>query len=411
LRRVLWLIVGLAGVGAILAALLSGSVMLVLSLSAPLAEDFAIVLLGGSIVAAGVGLGCVLIMIGWSGWCQQPSRLFYPRIQWPVWVALVGLLVLGSVLARVSGAAELLLVPIHVLMMSAPALIVLSLVARWLQHGVSSWREVGAALTSGGVIGTGFSLIAEGISTLVILFVFILLLSQTSRGAEWLSALQLKITDPAWLSDPDQLVTLLASPMVVLLVAFVVAVPVPIIEEAFKTIGMGILGRFYRPEPVRGFLWGVASGAGFALVENLLNGAVSTGSDWGQVALARSAATIMHCFASGIVGWGWAKLWTDRRPLILLGTYLAAVMIHSLWNVVAVALAWFGVAGEILDVDVIWVRYVPIGVLFLVGFLVALCAVILIGLRVISQHLSKRPSAGADQAAAFAAATSVSQEL
>ncbi|MCJ7738550.1 MAG: PrsW family intramembrane metalloprotease [Anaerolineae bacterium] len=408
LRRVLWLIAGLTGVGIILVVLVSGIVMLVLALGAPLAEDVAGMLMGGSVVSAGVGLGSVLIIMGWSGWCQQPSRLFYPRIKWTVWLALVGLFILGDILARASEATRLLLVPIHVLMMSAPALIVLSLVARWMRCGVSSWREMGTALTSGGFVGTVSSLIAEGISALAILFVLVLLLSQTSRGVEWLRALQLKIADPAWQSDPDQVLTLLASPIVVLLATFVVAVPVPIIEEAFKTIGMGILGRWYRPEPARGFLWGVASGAGFALVENLLNGAVSTGSDWGQVALARLLATIMHCFVSGIVGWGWAKLWAERRPLVLFGCYAAAVAIHSLWNMIAIALAWFGFAGEILGADVIWVRYAPVGVLLLVGFLAVMCVFFLVGLHVLSRRLSAEQP---DQAAAAATRTAIPQGL
>jgi len=405
-HRVLWLVTGVAGAGIILLTLVVGLVMLGLTLGSLLTGEITSLLFSGSVVAAGVGLGTLLVILGWSGWWEKPSRPFYPRLRWRMWIGLVLLIVVGDVLARASGAARVLLVPIHVLAMSAPALITLVLVTRGLRRSVSSWREVGLALTSGGLIGTVLSLIAEGIVVLVILFVVVFLLAQTPGGMEWLSALSDRVTDPAWVSDPGQLIDLFVSPGVALLAVAVVSIPVPLIEEAFKTLGIGILGRWYRPGPAYGFLWGVASGAGFALVENLLNGAVSSGSGWGQVVLARSIATVMHCFAGGIVGWGWAQLWTERRPLILLGCYLAAVGIHGLWNGVVAVVALLSVAAEVYQGDVTWVRYAPVAIALLVGVLGALCITFLVAMLVIGRCLSAEPGQTASTSGAV-----VPQEL
>ena len=43
----------------------------------------------------------------------------------------------------------------------------------------------------------------------------------------------------------------------------------------------------------------------------------------------------MHCLGGGLMGLGWYYLLTTRRPWRLLGTYVASVSLHSLWNVAA----------------------------------------------------------------------------
>ena len=50
----------------------------------------------------------------------------------------------------------------------------------------------------------------------------------------------------------------------------------PAAEEAVKTLGVLLMG-YRRPDGARAFLWGVSVGAGFALVEGLLNGALALG--------------------------------------------------------------------------------------------------------------------------------------
>ena len=46
------------------------------------------------------------------------------------------------------------------------------------------------------------------------------------------------------------------------------------------------MGVAYRPGPARALLWGVAGGAGFALAENLFNGALGGTEGWAPGAVA-----------------------------------------------------------------------------------------------------------------------------
>jgi len=395
-HRWLWLVTAVLGAVMILMALLVGAIALVLAIGSPLTGATTGLLFTGGIIALGVCLGTALVAMGWSGWRQCPSRPFFLRLRWPVWVGLLLLIALGAVLAQAQGAVGLLLVPVHVVAMAAPAVIAVVLVAGWLRRSVSSGREVGVAFTSGSLIGGGFSLISEGVVGLVILLASAAILSRTSGGMEWLAVLREHISDPAFLSDPAQLAGLFLSPWVVVLVLAIVSIPVPLIEEAFKTIGIGLLGRRLRPGPATGFLWGAASGAGFALVENLLNGAAAAGSGWAPAVLARLAATVMHCFTGAIVGWGWTQLWVRRRPLVLFGSYLFAVVIHSLWNIVGGSAALLAIAAEVYAEDTVWADYASVGVVVLTAGMVGLCVVFLATIAIISRRLSTHPSRAAE---------------
>ena len=108
---------------------------------------------------------------------------------------------------------------------------------------------------------------------------------------------------------------------------------VPIIEEAVKPLGVWLLaGRDLSPQD--GWVLGLLSGAGFALVENLGNLAVGNG--WTFLMLARGGAAGLHMFNSAIIGYTFVlsrrqKRW---RPFIL--AFLGTLVLHALWNSVAV---------------------------------------------------------------------------
>ena len=84
---------------------------------------------------------------------------------------------------------------------------------------------------------------------------------------------------------------------------------------------------------------GVISGAGFALVESMFNTASLMGDTWLVVTSMRFGTTLMHMLASGIVGWGLACAWTQRKFLRLAGAYIAAVLLHGVWNGLAIFLS------------------------------------------------------------------------
>jgi RsiW-degrading membrane proteinase PrsW (M82 family) len=135
----------------------------------------------------------------------------------------------------------------------------------------------------------------------------------------------------SYLSQPGTIYLLLVS----------VAVVVPLIEEALKPLAVWLLIGS-RLTPAAGFSAGIISGAGYALIENLLFSAQT--QDWALLALTRSGTAAMHILSAGLTGWALACLWQPRRPpgraYLRLGTaYLSAVLLHALWNACAVFIA------------------------------------------------------------------------
>jgi RsiW-degrading membrane proteinase PrsW (M82 family) len=156
--------------------------------------------------------------------------------------------------------------------------------------------------------------------------------------------------------DPT-LLGVLSSPWALVLLVHL-AVVAPLVEEALKPIGS--LAR--RPATARdAFLFGVAAGAGFAVVENLLyaSGWFLWGESWLAVALLRSVGAAVHPLGAGLVSLGvWAAL-RRRRPGIALSSFAAAAAVHGLWNgSIAVTLVLFNerdfVAGGLGGTALTW---------------------------------------------------------
>ncbi len=141
---------------------------------------------------------------------------------------------------------------------------------------------------------------------------------------------------------PEELVELLApllsTPPIFISILLLVALVIPMIEEAFKTLGVWLLkGRGI--SPAEGFVAGMVSGAGFALVEGLLNSAAmasSTSADWLGFVIGRLGGTLLHIFNGGLLGWAMARAWQGKKPAKVVGTYFLTVLLHGIWNGVAI---------------------------------------------------------------------------
>ncbi len=386
-RRVFWLVVSVMGVVLASMGVGGGLLMLVLTLvgGEPLPVTETIPVAG--IVGVGLGFGLALTLHGWASWQGRSSRPFNPsRIGW-LWLALVVLVGLGAVISSWSLAPAILLPPIHVAVMSLMPLIMLSLAGRALRGRGGSWREVVGVMAGGGSLGLSISLMGEAVVGLGLVVALTVVALMMPGGEEYITTLTQNLQNPAWLMDFTNLAQLLLTPGIALSLWGLFSIPVPLIEEFAKTLAVGIAGRWLRPQPARAFLWGVAGGAGFALVENVFNGALGGAEGWAMGAISRLGATVMHCVTGGLVGWGWGELWA-RRPLRLLGSYTLAVLLHGMWNTFSVGAVLLSASAWVQQGDDTVVALSGLGMLVLLGLLGTLTVSLVFALHIFGRRLA-----------------------
>jgi hypothetical protein len=240
---------------------------------------------------------------------------------------------LGYWISQSEAYAWLLLPPIHVLAISLPLLWLAYLGVRDLPSG-SPQRATGV-FSSGLVVAPPLILLAEVIAIITGLGAFIAVVAMRPELAESLTSLaeRLMAAAPAPEVALRILQPLLRSPAVIMTALLFGAIIVPLIEELIKPFGVWLLaGRDLTP--AEGFTAGVLSGTGFALIESLFM--VSSGQDWAILTFARIGTGVMHILTSGLVGWALVKAWTKSGSFsgyVRLGAvYLLAVMLHGLWN-------------------------------------------------------------------------------
>ncbi len=368
-RRSLWLIVGLVGGVLVLLCLGVGFPLLVWGLVHVGTLTTAETLPAAAVVALGLGLGAPLMLHGWAGWQARPSHPFNPARVWGVWLALVLLVGLGAAVSSLPVAPALWLPPIHVLAMALLPLAILWSVGRGLGGTGGSWREVIASIAGGGTLGAVGALVGEGLVGCALAAIVIAVILAVPGGMEQITALVAGLKDLAWQQDLTNLLRLLLSPVVAISALGMFSIPVPLVEEMCKGLAAGVVARWIRPHPARAFLWGVASGAGFALTENLFSGALGGAEGWALGAASRFGATMMHCFTGGLVGWGWGQLWTARRPFRLLIAYAVAVVVHGIWNAAGMGMVLLGAIALMNEGDVLQLTLVSFGTLVLLGVL------------------------------------------
>ncbi|MCX7855047.1 MAG: PrsW family intramembrane metalloprotease [Anaerolineae bacterium] len=288
----------------------------------------------------GVCLGLILIAEGIRERRGVPSAPFRPRRAIWLWLAFAVLLVAGTI-ASLLDTPPLLMALFHAPTLLLLPVLVLTLVGWGLGGRGVSWSDVSGGLLGGAILGTGTALVIEAV---LMIFLVIGLFALGLLPQEWLQqAPQALVTGepPFPIDEMEDLLEQLPPSLILVALVFIGGL-VPLVEEVTKTLGVGLAGFWLRPSPARAFLLGVASGAGFALAENMLN-SVFLGPAWGPGVLARLVATIMHCATGGLMGWGWGQWWA-RRPLRLPLAFAGAATVHSLWNSCAAGLVLIGLS-------------------------------------------------------------------
>jgi hypothetical protein len=248
-------------------------------------------------------------------------------------LALPLVLLLGYWISSYSSLSWLLLPILHILAVGLPVLWIVYLAVRGLPLGSPQrmWGVSGSGLTLGPVLILGMEVVALVIfGVMGILF----LVNQPDLVNQLTQLVQSFQSGTA--SEQELIQTILpwlARPGVILAILIFAAVIVPLIEEALKPIGVWLLAGFDL-SPAAGFAAGVLCGAGYAFFESLA--LTGSGSDWALSVTARIGTAVIHIANTGLMGWALALAWREKRYLNLGLTYLFVVMVHGLWNGLAV---------------------------------------------------------------------------
>lgn len=282
------------------------------------------------------------------GQVRADEPLEFPFAAWqvPAGVALV------VMVAAVGGAITLAEIP-WLGWLFLPALTVLIVVPPiWVLFGIGSagigkgprWRFFA-------ILGLSMTLTPAVIALLELVTALLL----AAGGALYLAAAQPALLDQilkiATLLDKetsvDTLLNLLApiitNPALIAAGIGYIAVIVPLIEEALKPLAVWLFAK-QMESPAQGFALGMLCGAGFALFESL-NASTDGTINWSVIVSARAGTSLLHLFASGLVGWGIVSAFKERRFGRLAAAYLAAVLIHGVWNAAAIG-AGLSAIGE-----------------------------------------------------------------
>lgn len=324
----------------------SGLVALLLSEQADLVSSVTFAI---AVMALAFGLGLALVWHAWRAARGYPSKSFNPT-KVGLWILVyVLVLALGQGVLSLDLLPALTFPPFHVAAALLPAFVILAFVARGLK-GISTWRDLSLQVASGALLSTSTAFIMEAVVVLGFLGTTLFGVAMRPGGRELLQRLSAALEDPTWAQNPVLLVPALASPLLLAIAFTLFAGVVPIIEEAVKTVGVG-LRAYKQPTMAQCYLWGLAGGAGFAIVEALLN--TLGGLDgWSTVAVLRSAATLLHCTTGGLMGLAWYYLLVRRRWGRVLALYATSVAIHGLWNAVSASMTLIslkGISGEIVN--------------------------------------------------------------
>ncbi|RPJ27743.1 MAG: PrsW family intramembrane metalloprotease [Chloroflexi bacterium] len=276
----------------------------------------------GQVAAIFLGLVCGSLAIyhGMSSISHRKSSAFRLPSFYIFWIVLALVLGLGSLIINVDIATEFLFPPLFVLGAALSTFAVLA----WANHRMGwpiTWRQAALAFVSGSTLAILIAIILE--TTLPYLAYLVM---------EPFWYLADGFADIAW-GAPGFIERLFASPLILVILA-VVAVEAPIPEEFAKALGIPMFGRTRIQNERQAFAIGLASGAGFAILENMLYEGLYAnynGWSWAGITFLRSIGSVLHPIGTGIIALGWFRM-KEQGAGKLFKAYLLAVGLHTLWN-------------------------------------------------------------------------------
>ncbi len=297
-------------------------------------------------LAAGLTFGLALALAGLAfglplAWAGMRGLQQYPAEKWRLssWGWLLVAFLISLVFGQAALAAGLdVVAPIfHILAGALPPLMFVSLTTHR-GADLPSRQRIGA-LSWGALGSTGLAIAAEMALAIAALIAAVVWIRATNP--QLLESLQAMALDMQGGTTPQALgplADMFRSPLVVVAALGSVAVVIPCIEEGVKGLVMPLaLAAGAQPTQRQAFLLGVVSGAGFALLEAILNGvmALMNPATWGGLMLARGGTAAVHSVATGFVALGWYAILVEKRWGRGIALGLLGVAVHGAWNFAA----------------------------------------------------------------------------
>lgn len=299
----------------------------------------------GMISAVAFGfLGLVLFICGWIVLqktrglesADMPINFPFPPWSWIVLpsMVIISILVGGLVtLAKLPWLNWILLPFLTVFVIALPIWLVFGIATRGIELG-SRWRFFSIfslSLTLAPFLMVVLEILA--LSMIIVGGAVYVAFTQPELANE-LQALALRVNET--LSQEAVLAILapyLRNPILIATGIGYIAIIVPLIEELLKPLAVWFFARKLA-SPAQGFALGVLSGAAFALFESL-NASADGTTTWAVIVTARTGTSLLHMMTSGLVGWGIASAFGERRIGRFFAAYALAVLIHGIWNAAA----------------------------------------------------------------------------
>ena len=341
----------------------------------------------GNIAALYVGLfgGALAIYHGIKSINGQPSSIIKLPAFYFFWIILALVLGFGNLIINIDIASDYLFPPIFVLGAALSTLAVLAWAYRAMGFPIT-WRQAALAFVCGSTLAIVVAIILE--STLP--YLVYLLISPLGYLADEFSSI-------GW-GAPGIIERLFASPLLLVYLIFT-AFEAPLPEEFAKALSIPMFGKNRIANERQAFAMGLASGAGFAILENMLYEglyAQHNGWTWGGITLLRSIGSVMHPLGTGIIALGWFRMKQGGGAGALFKAYLLSVGLHTLWNGGFEPLVYFTGLEYFTDQSISLSFYGETINLLLIGYLILLSIGLWILLRRIvngiSEHVAFDPT-------------------
>jgi hypothetical protein len=330
-----------------------------------------------SFLALSAGLGLALAWQAWGAISGRHTGPFQPPRIWAWGLLFVVAVLCGQVILSLDLVPGLTFPLFHIAAAALPPLMILALMGRSLK-GTARWRDVVLQTSSGAFLSTFLAFTLEFAAILSALVVGIAIVAVQPGGVDMLQSLAERLQNLAELQDPASLAPLVESPIILVVALLFFAGIIPLIEETVKTLGVGLLA-YRRPTLPEAVVWGLASGAGFALTEALFN-SISGLDLWAGVVVLRVGASLLHTFTGGLMGLAWYFIVVKRRWLRPIALYAVSVGFHGMWNALATAVSLVSLHATGQEVTATAQGVAGFGILAVLGLLFLLVLAVILGL-------------------------------